>query len=108
MLTASAVDAMLKAKNYKDGSLYSRIDKAAKEHEITSEMASWAHEVRLDANEQRHADENVPLPNSEDAKRGIEFAKALSTSMFVMPSRVKRGLEEAKAKHEKSNNNVSR
>src|SRR5438046_2789554 len=27
MLSASSVDAMLKAKNYKDGSLYSRIDK---------------------------------------------------------------------------------
>jgi hypothetical protein len=39
MLSASAVDAMLKVKGYKSGSLYSRIDKAAEDHMITSEMA---------------------------------------------------------------------
>src|ERR1700731_4214427 len=49
MLAASAVDAMLKAKNYRDGSLYSRIDKAAADHVITQDMARWAHHVRLEA-----------------------------------------------------------
>src|SRR6266508_2512305 len=38
MLTASALDAMLKAKMYKEGSLYSRINKAAEDHLITQEM----------------------------------------------------------------------
>jgi len=51
MLAASAVDAMLKEKGYKDGSLYKRIEQAAGDHLITAEMASWAHEVRLDAND---------------------------------------------------------
>jgi hypothetical protein len=55
MLAASAVDAMLKHKNYTVGSLKDRIDKAAKDHLITSEMAAWAHEIRLDANDERHA-----------------------------------------------------
>ncbi|MGO9517029.1 MAG: hypothetical protein ACLPND_08295 [Candidatus Korobacteraceae bacterium] len=34
LLCASAVDAMFKAKNLRDGSLYSRIDKAAADHLI--------------------------------------------------------------------------
>ena len=62
MLCASSVDAMLKEKGHKDGSLYERIDAAADDHLITSEMAEWAHEIRLDANDQRHADESAELP----------------------------------------------
>jgi Domain of unknown function (DUF4145) len=94
MLAASAVDAMLKAKNYKEGTLNSRIDKAAKDHLITPEMAKWAHEVRLDANEQRHADEVVSLPSEADAKRSVAFARALAEFLFVLPARVKRGREQ--------------
>lgn len=96
MLAASAVDAMLKAKNLKDGNLYSRIDKAAKEHLITDDMALWAHEVRLDANDERHADENAALPNSNDAKRCVDFALALAQFMFVLPAKVQSGIAEAK------------
>lgn len=91
MLTASAVDSMLKEKGYKDGSLYTRIDAAAKDNLITSEMAAWAHEIRLDANDQRHADDNAPLPNAADAERVIEFASVLAQFLFVLPDRVKRG-----------------
>jgi len=95
MLAASTVDAMLKAKFYKDGSLYSRINKAAEDHLITQEMAQWAHEVRLDANDQRHADDKVTLPTSDDAKRCIDFALALGEFLFVLPSRVILGLADA-------------
>jgi Domain of unknown function (DUF4145) len=91
MLTASAVDAMLKEKGYKDGSLYSRIDKAAEDHTITKEMAAWAHEIRLDANDQRHADENADLPTTTDAERVIEFASALAQFLFVLPAIIERG-----------------
>jgi hypothetical protein len=97
MLAASSVDAMLKAKGYKEGSLYSRIDKAAKDHVITPEMAAWAHEVRLDANDQRHADEGAALPTGDDARRVVEFTSALGQFLFVLPSRVQRGLEAAKS-----------
>ena len=96
MLAASSVDAMLKAKNLKEGSLYSRIKLAVENNLITTEMAAWAHDVRLDANDQRHADENAPLPSSEDAERVIEFAQALATFLFVLPARVQRGIEKAK------------
>lgn len=51
MLSASSVDAMLKEKNYKKGSLYNRIDEAVKDGVITAQMADWAHQIRLDAND---------------------------------------------------------
>jgi hypothetical protein len=91
MLTASAVDSMLKDKGFKDGSLNSRIDAAAKAHLITTEMAAWAHEIRLDANDQRHADESALLPEAADAAKGIEFANALGQFLYVLPARVERG-----------------
>lgn len=92
MVCASAVDAMLKEKGYKAGSLYARIEQAAKDHVITAEMADWAHHVRLEANDQRHADEGADLPDIFDAERCIEFALALAEFMFVLPARVRRGL----------------
>lgn len=91
MLAASAVDSMLKEKGLKNGSLYSRIDEAAKEHLITADMAKWAHEVRLEANDQRHADEDAALPDEADAERVIEFARALAQFLFVLPARVAAG-----------------
>jgi uncharacterized protein (UPF0147 family) len=91
MLAASAIDSMLKDKDYKDGTLYSRIESAAKNHLITDEMAAWAHDIRLDANDQRHADENAILPNNLDATKAIEFANALAQFLYVLPARVERG-----------------
>lgn len=101
MLTASAVDAMLKEKKYKSGSLYSRIDKAAKDGVITEGMATWAHQVRLDANDPRHADENAPPHNTKSAGRVVEFANALAEFMFVLPARVTRGVSATAPKPRK-------
>jgi len=98
MLAASAVDAMLKAKAYKAGTLFERINKAAEDHLITAEMAQWAHSVRLDANEPRHADEQAPLPSPADARRSLDFALALGEFLFVLPSKVNRGITDAVAK----------
>jgi len=92
MLCASAVDAMLKIKEYTAGSLYSRIEKAVEDNLITNDMASWAHEVRLDANDQRHADQTAAMPTREDAIRVIEFTSALAEYLFVLPARIQRGL----------------
>lgn len=96
MLAASSVDSMLKEKGYKEGSLYKRIEKAAEDHLITQDMATWAHEVRLDANDQRHADENAVLPSEVDAKRVIDFVTALAQILFVLPKMVQRGIDSAK------------
>jgi hypothetical protein len=92
MLAASAVDAMLKAKGLSAGSLYSRIDEAATNHLITADMARWAHQVRLDANDQRHSDSVASLPTIQDANRVVDFAQALAQFMFVLPALVTRGI----------------
>jgi hypothetical protein len=95
MLAASAVDAMLKTKDYVEGSLYSRIKLAADNHLITPDMALWAHHVRLEANNPRHVDDEEPHATPESAKQAVEFAAALANILFVLPSRVTRGLKEA-------------
>lgn len=91
VLAAGAIDAMLKAKNLKNGTLYQRIEQAVAQHIITADMGEWAHDVRLDANDQRHADESVSLPSEEDVTRVLDFAEALAEYLFVLPARVKRG-----------------
>lgn len=93
MLAASAVDAMLKAKGLRKGKLAQRIDRAAARHLITEDMAKWAHRVRLDANEPRHADEKRPLPSVDDGRRSLDFALALAQFLFVLPARVEEGLK---------------
>lgn len=103
MLAASAVDAMLKHKSYTDGTLNTRINKAA-DHLITAEMAQWAHEVRLDANDQRHSDNSAELPTASDAQRAIEFVRALGQFLYVLPARVQRGLTDHK--HTKAPNHA--
>jgi hypothetical protein len=97
MLSASSVDAMLKEKGYTKGSLYTRVNKAVEDHLITSEMARWAHDIRLDANDQRHADQQASLPTESDAKKCVDFAIALGEFLFVLPARVERGLAAAES-----------
>jgi len=93
MTSASAVDAMLKARGYTDGKLFSRIKKAEDDGVLTKDMAQWAHDVRLDANDERHADLDASMLTKDDATRCLEFADALADLLFVLPARVKRGLK---------------
>jgi hypothetical protein len=90
MLAASSIDAMLKEKGFKSGTLYSRIEKAYETGLLTEQMRDWAHETRLSANEPRHADDDFEGATPEDAQQVIEFAKALAEYLFVLPARVKR------------------
>jgi hypothetical protein len=91
MLCASAVDAMLKRRGYSMGSLFDRVDKAVEDGVLTAEMGEWAHEVRLEANEPRHADVENPLPTALQARKCLEFTETLGLVLFVLPARVKRG-----------------
>lgn len=104
MLAASAVDAMLKIKGYENDkkSLKQRIDAAANDNLITGDMKLWAHDIRLGANEQRHADKDADLPSQEEARRVIDFAFALGELLFVLPARVRSGREEASNASSKS------
>jgi hypothetical protein len=97
VMAGSAVDAMLKAINYNDGSLYSRIDKALEDNVLTKGMADWAHEVRLGSNRPRHADENNPHVSKAEAAQSVEFAEALGNFLFVLTARINRGLQAAAA-----------
>ncbi len=95
VMAASAVDAMLEALLYEEGSLYARIDQALKDNIITSSMAQWAHSVRLGANKTRHADKDTPHITEAEAKQAVEFAEALGQFLFVLSARVKRGIDES-------------
>jgi hypothetical protein len=96
VMAGSAVDAMLKKLEYNDGSLYSRIDQAVREHKLTVAMGEWAHEVRLGSNRPRHADEQRPHVSNEEAKQSVEFAEALANFLFVLSARIERGQKAAK------------
>ncbi len=89
--SATAVDWMLKIKGLTEGSLGRRIDEAARQHLITDDMRAWAHEVRLGANAERHADLETPAPTVDEARRQLSFAEALAEILFVLPARVTRG-----------------
>jgi hypothetical protein len=88
---------MLKAKGLLEGTLFVRIGQAAEQHIITEDMARWAHHVRLEANAPRHADAQDPHASREEAAQSVEFAEALGNFLFVLPSRVRRGLRAAGA-----------
>jgi len=100
MLCASAVDAMLKEKSLAAGTLFSRIGEALDAGLITEDMKHWAHEVRLDANEQRHADAELGPVTPENAERTLEFTMAIAEFMFVLPAKVAEGRRNAAANRE--------
>ena len=95
LMAGSAVDAMLKSLNYKDGSVYKRIDQALADNVITKGMADWAHVVRLGANRPRHADIESPYTTPEEAENSVQFAEALANFLFVLSARIDRGISAA-------------
>lgn len=88
VMSAACIDAMLKDNNLADGSLYNRIDAAVEAGILTQNMADWAHRVRLDANNPRHADEAVPHMSIDDAQRAFDYANALTEYLYLLPSRM--------------------
>jgi hypothetical protein len=90
LMSAAAVDAMLKERGYRDGTLHGRIKKAETEGVLTKHMAEWAHDIRLVANDERHADDDTSAKTGQDAARCLEFADALADLLFVLPARVRR------------------
>jgi hypothetical protein len=97
MVADSAVDAMLKAHELVEGSLYSRIDEALAKNLLTKGMADWAHCVRLGSNRPRHVDKEKPHVSPEEAKQSVDFAEALGNFLFVLTARIDRGIEAAAA-----------
>jgi hypothetical protein len=79
---------MLKDMDLHDGSLYERINRAVERGLITKGMADWAHRVRLNANNPRHADDKRPHLTHADAKRAFDYAVALAEILYVLPIRM--------------------
>jgi H2-forming N5,N10-methylenetetrahydromethanopterin dehydrogenase-like enzyme len=59
-------------------------------------MKTWAHEIRLAANDERHPD--LDDATTDDAQQCVEFALALGQNLFVLPARITRGLAKARVK----------
>jgi hypothetical protein len=95
VMAASAVDAMLKASGHIEGSLYSRIDAAVAAHLLTDGMGAWAHAVRLEANNVRHADGKKAHITSDEALQVVEFADALGDFLFVLTAKIQKGVSAA-------------
>lgn len=95
VMAGSAVDAMLKAHNLTEGSLYNRIDQALEQNILTKGMADWAHEVRLGSNRPRHADADKPHVSLDEAAQSVEFAEALGSFLFVLTARIAKGIQAA-------------
>ncbi len=96
VMAGSAVDAMLKHFKLSEGSVYNRIDEAVSQHILTASMGEWAHEVRLGSNRPRHSDAERPHVSPQQAQQSVEFVEALAHFLFVLSSRVTRGIEDAK------------
>jgi Domain of unknown function (DUF4145) len=98
MLSASAIDAMLKDQGYsnKKESLYNRIEMACSDGLLTESMRDWAHEIRLSANDPRHADEDFEGSTKRDAEQTLAFAQALGEYLYVLPARVKKWKSKVK------------
>ena len=91
-----ALDVGLKVKFPEDskGSLYERIGRAAQRHDLTPELAEWAHKIRLDGNEAAH--DEVPFMD-EDAKRLQVFTELVFRYLFTLPGMMQeaRGAESS-------------
>jgi hypothetical protein len=58
-------------------------------------MAQWAHQVSLDPNDSRYADEWAAMPTTGHAQRCLKFALTLADILFVLPGRVTQGIAES-------------
>jgi hypothetical protein len=88
LMCASAIDAMLKDKGVAEGTLKQRIDLALEQRLIPTALSIWAHRVRLDANDTRHADVASGGMTAEDAARAIDFANAMANYLYVLPAKM--------------------
>lgn len=92
VMSASAVDAMLKELDYEKGDIKTRLELAVSDGKLTQGMADWANHVRLEANNVRHADVNRPHLSKQDAENCLNFAEALGEFLFALPSKISVGI----------------
>jgi len=93
MVASRSLDEMLLAIGYKDKNLYDKLTRASADGKITSDMESWAHKVRLDANDERHPNKDSSEATAEDALNTIELLKAFAQYLFVLPAMIQTGIK---------------
>lgn len=64
------------------GDLYTRIEKAAEQHKLTSDLAAWSHQVRLGGRDAVHDEEPF---KKEEAERLSDFTKLVLLYLFTLP-----------------------
>ncbi len=96
MVCVSALDAVPQEKDVMPdkGTLNDRIKAAAENYLITEDVANWVNQIRLEANDIRHPENNRYLVTQEEAQQNLEFTEALAEILFVLPERVTRELEK--------------
>jgi hypothetical protein len=98
MASSTSIDAMLRDvlqdKGADGDTLYKRIKNAVKENILSEEMSNWAHQVRLNGNEQRHLEDKSPA--LKDAQDCLDYAMMLAEILFVIPKRVQAGIDKTK------------
>ena len=80
---ARAVEFILDAKGIAVGTgkkLYAKIEEAAAQQNIIPDMKTWAHEIRLAGNDERHPD--LDDATTDDAQQCVEFALALAQNLL--------------------------
>ena len=91
-----ALDVGLKVKFSNDtkGSLYERIRGAADRHDLTPELADWAHKIRLDGNDAAHDEDPF---SEEEAKELQVFTELVFRYLFTLPGMMQeaRGAESS-------------
>ena len=88
-----ALEAALKNKFPEiEGTLYDRIEEAAKEGGLTPDLAKWSHQIRLDGRNAVH--EEKPY-EKEDAERLHTFTRLVLLYVFTLPGMLKKARGEA-------------
>ena len=70
------------------GTLYNRIEEAAKKQDLTPALAEWAHQIRLGGNDAAHEEEPI---SKNDAEELSKFTRLVFLYLFTLPGM----LEEA-------------
>ena len=95
LVASRSLDEMLMEIGYEDKNLYDKLKHASADGNITSDMESWAHKVRLVANDERHSKKYSSEATEEDAKNTIELLKAFAQYLFVLPAMIQTGIKTA-------------
>lgn len=74
------------------GTLFERIVELAEQHKRTSELADWAHQIRIDGNDAAHDEDPF---TGEEANRLQAFTRLVFTCLFELPGMLKEAREEA-------------